>query len=179
MKLMRKVSVCVLGSWNKINPFITKYSKNHHFWNTFNTMRGIPYPYYDLWNEKADIVISSFNNELALRVHWWQRQAAVVQVRCETTNARLVHRTAQRSCSAFRGRTATAYIERLIYGQMFSVMFRRDEYFIYILFSIQSHWYLPTTNVGMRYSVDKTVHRWLVISVPRSRDTSLYLYWLS
>ena len=37
----------------------------------------IPYLYYDLWNNKADIVMLSFNNEWVLLVHWWQRQAAV------------------------------------------------------------------------------------------------------
>ena len=40
-------------------------------------MSEIPYPYYNLWNNQADIVILSFNNELVLLVHWWQRQAAV------------------------------------------------------------------------------------------------------
>ena len=65
------------GSWNKINPFITKYSPNQQFWNTLITMSEIPYPHYNLWNNQADIVILSFNNELVLLVHWWQRQAAV------------------------------------------------------------------------------------------------------
>ena len=65
------------GSWNKINPFIPKYSQNQQFWNTSVTVSEIPYPYYDLWNDKVDIVILSFNKELALLVHWWQRQAAV------------------------------------------------------------------------------------------------------
>ena len=31
MKLMHKITVCVFGSWNKIDPFITNYSKNRHF----------------------------------------------------------------------------------------------------------------------------------------------------
>ena len=65
------------GSWNKINPFITKYSQNQQFWNSLITVSEIPYPYYDLWNNQADIVILSFNNELVLLVHWWQRQATV------------------------------------------------------------------------------------------------------
>ena len=65
------------GSWNKINPFITKCSQNRQFWNTLITVGEIPYPYYDLWNNKADIVILSFNNEWVLLVHWWERQAAV------------------------------------------------------------------------------------------------------
>ena len=65
------------GSWNKINPFITKYSQNQQFWNTLITVSEIPYPYYDLWNNKTDIVILSFNNKWVLLVHWWQRQAAV------------------------------------------------------------------------------------------------------
>ena len=76
-EVLHKITVCVFGSWNKINPFITKYIKNRQFWNTIIPVSGIPYPYYDLWNKKADIVISSFNNEWALLVHWWQRQAAV------------------------------------------------------------------------------------------------------
>ena len=65
------------GSWNKINQSLTKYSQNQQFWNTSITVNEIPYPYYDLWNNKADIVILSFNNERVLLVHWWQRQAAV------------------------------------------------------------------------------------------------------
>ena len=65
------------GSWNKINPFITKYYQNKQFWNTLITVSEIPYPYYDLWNNKADIIIVSFNTELVLLVHWWQQQAAV------------------------------------------------------------------------------------------------------
>ena len=65
------------GSWNKINPFITKYSQNQQFWNTLITASEIPYPYYDLWNNMADIVILSFNNEWVLLVHWSQQQAAV------------------------------------------------------------------------------------------------------
>ena len=63
-------------SWNKINPFITKYSQNQQFWNTLITASAIPYLYCDLWNNKADIVILSFINEWVLLVHWWQRQAA-------------------------------------------------------------------------------------------------------
>ena len=65
------------------------------------------------------------------------------KTRHEATNARLIYTackafcTAQRSCSAFRGRTAAALIWLLILGQMFSVMFSRDEYFVYILLSIQ------------------------------------------
>ena len=47
------------------------------FWNILITVSEIPYPYYDLWNNMANIVIISFNNEWILLVHWWQRQAAV------------------------------------------------------------------------------------------------------
>ena len=70
MKLMYKIIVCLFESWNKFHPFITKYSKHRQFWITFITVSGMLYPYYDLFNNKADIVISSFNNELALLVHW-------------------------------------------------------------------------------------------------------------
>ena len=121
MKLMHKITaiLCVFGSWTIINPFITKYSKNQYFWNTFNTVSEIPHPYYGLWNIKAGIVILSFNNELALLVHWWQQQAAVAQAHYRATNARLIHRlqalcTAHQSYSAFRGRTVVALIWRLI-----------------------------------------------------------------
>ena len=65
------------GTWNKINLFIPKNSQNQQFWNTLITVSEIPYPYYDLWNNKVNIVILSFNTELALLVYWWQRQAAV------------------------------------------------------------------------------------------------------
>ena len=92
IKLMHKIIVCVFGSWNKINPFITKYSKNRQFWNTFNAVSEIFYPCCYLWNNKADIVLSSFYNEWALLVHWWQRQAAVAQAHYPATNARLIHR---------------------------------------------------------------------------------------
>ena len=101
------------GSWNKINPFITKYSKYQQFWNTLITVSEIPYPYYDLWNNKTDIVILSFNNEWILLVHWWQRKAAVG--------------------GSLRGDERTPDIPPV----MFSVMFSRDEYFVYILLSIQ------------------------------------------
>ena len=65
------------GSLNKINPFIIKYSQNQWLWNTLTTVSEIPYPHYDLWKNKADIVTLSFNNEWVLLVHWWQCQAAV------------------------------------------------------------------------------------------------------
>ena len=65
------------GSWNKINPFVPKSSQIQQFWNTSVTVSEIPDPYYDFWNNKVDIVILSFNKELSLLVHWWQRQAAV------------------------------------------------------------------------------------------------------
>ena len=86
---------------------------------------------------------------------------------------------------------------------MFSVMFSRDEYFVYILLSTQIPLVVdevhiavigdasynvtdtrPTTNVGMRCSPDWDVHQLIKpftddISVPRSYDTSLYLNGLS
>ena len=55
-------------------------------------MSEIPYRYYDLWNNKADIFIPSFSYELACLVHWWQWQAAFAQARNEATNAHLIHR---------------------------------------------------------------------------------------
>ena len=45
MKLVHKITVCVFGSWIKINPFITKYSQNQQFWNTLITVSEISYPY--------------------------------------------------------------------------------------------------------------------------------------
>ena len=60
-----------------IQFFYISWYINQQFWNTFITVREVPFQYYDLWNNKADIVISSFNNEWALLVHCWQRQAAV------------------------------------------------------------------------------------------------------
>ena len=78
MKLVDEITVCVVGSWNKINPFITKCNKNRQLWITFIMVSGMPYPDYDLWNNKADIIISYFNNnDWAPLVHWWQRQPAV------------------------------------------------------------------------------------------------------
>ena len=71
-----EITMC-FGSWNKINSFITKYSQNQQFWNTLITVSEISYPYYNLWNSKAEIVFLSFNDEWVLIVHWWQRQAAV------------------------------------------------------------------------------------------------------
>ena len=65
------------GPWNKINPFITKYSQNQQFWNILITVSEIPYSYTASWNNKADIVILSSNNEWVPLVHWWQRQAVV------------------------------------------------------------------------------------------------------
>ena len=77
MMLVYKLTVCVFGSRTKINPFITTYCKNRQFWITFITMSGMPYPYYDLWNNKADLLISSFIKDWALLVYWWQQQSAV------------------------------------------------------------------------------------------------------
>ena len=165
----------------------------------------IHYPYYDLWNNEAEIVIFSFNNELVLLVHWWQRQASIEgslrgdERPPDTPSAKLCAQP-RRSCTAFRGITATALIWRLVQGQMFSVMFSRDEYFFYILLSIQillvvdkvhiavigdasySHWYPSHYKLWhemqpwLRCSlVNQAVHRWLTISVPWSYDTSLYL----
>ena len=75
--LGHKITVCVLGSWNEINPFITKYSKICNFEIPLIRRAGCPIHITNLWNNKADIVISSFNNEWALLVHWWQRQPTV------------------------------------------------------------------------------------------------------
>ena len=61
----------------EFNFFYISWYINRQFWNTFITVREVPFQYYDLWNNEADIVISSSNNEWALLVHWWQRQAAV------------------------------------------------------------------------------------------------------
>ena len=47
------------------------------FQNTLITVSEIPYLYYDLWNNKADIIILSFNNEWVLLLHWCQRQASI------------------------------------------------------------------------------------------------------
>ena len=77
MKLVHKLTACVFGSRTEINPFITTYCENRQFWITFITMSGMPYPYYDIWNNKADLVISSFNKDWALLVYWWLRQSAV------------------------------------------------------------------------------------------------------
>ena len=77
MKLVHKITVRVSGLEIKLTLSITKYSQSQQFWNTLITVSEIPYPYYDLWNKKADIVILSFNNEWVLLVHWWQWQAAV------------------------------------------------------------------------------------------------------
>ena len=164
------------GSWNKINPFITKYSQSQQFWNTLITVSEIPCPYYDLWNNKVDIVILSFNNEWVILVHWWQWQAAVEgslwgDERAPDVPPAKPLCTAHRSCSAFWGRTVAALIWRLKWSQMLSVMFSRDEYFVYIFLSIQIFLFVdkvhiavvgdasytvtdtrPTTNVGMRCS---------------------------
>ena len=141
MKFVHKITVCVFGSWNKINPFITKYSKNRHFFKTFITVRRMLYPNYDLWNNKADIVISYFNDKWALLVHWWQRQPAVED------SLRRDERTPDtpRAKPCVQPREAALHFEVGLsqhwyagsYKAIFSIMLRRDEYFINISLSIQ------------------------------------------
>ena len=77
MKLVLELTICVFATWNKINPSMIQYSKNQQFLNTSITASEIPYPYYHLWDNKANIVTSSFNKQWALLMHWWQWQAAV------------------------------------------------------------------------------------------------------
>ena len=119
MKLMHIIIACVFRSWNKINPFITKYSKNRQFWNSFNTVSEIPYLCYYLWNNEADVVISSFitsgpssciddSDKSPSRRLVMRRRTRAWYTACKALC------TAQRSCSAFRGRTAAALICRLI-----------------------------------------------------------------
>ena len=117
--LVHKSTVCVFGSWNKINPFITKCSKNRHF------LKDLYYGQSDVlfklrskkWQGRYLHLI--FNDEWVL-VHWWQRQSAVEDSlrRDERTYAWYTACkalcTAPRSCSAFRGRTAATLICRLI-----------------------------------------------------------------
>ena len=110
-------SMC-FGSWIKINPFITKYSQNKQFWNTLITVSKFPYPYYDLWNNQADIVIY-------LSIMSWSSSCiddsdkSPSKDRYEATNARLIPRLQSLVHSPaklrhFGGRTAAALIWRLI-----------------------------------------------------------------
>ena len=70
------------------------------------------------------------------RQHSWADLQVVIHHRFDPLTTQLkpckALCTAQQSCSAFRGRTAAALIWLLIWGQMFSVMSRQDEYFAYI-----------------------------------------------
>ena len=115
IKLGHKITGCVFRSWNIILPFITKYSKNRQFWNTFIVISKILYTYCNLWNNKADIVISSFNNEWAL-VHWWQWQAAVESSLLSDEHAPGIPpaKPFAQPSKAARNRSAMALIWRLI-----------------------------------------------------------------
>ena len=60
MTLMYKSTVCFLVFWNKINPFLTKNSKNLHVLNIVITVIITHYSYYGLINNKADVGQTSF-----------------------------------------------------------------------------------------------------------------------
>ena len=118
MKLVHKITVCVLGSWNKINPFITKCSKigmfeisllrwaGSHSNITIYVLRQISLPSLSITNGPSSCIDYS--------------DQPPSKARNEATNSGLMHTgckalcTAQRSCSAFRGRSAAALIWRLI-----------------------------------------------------------------